>query len=48
MGADRMLLTDSCLLKLIGTANSSSTENEGAGSKAVVVAKSVSTFVARM
>jgi len=46
MGADRMLLTDSCLLKLIGMPNSTSTENEGAGSKAV--AKSVLTFVARM
>jgi len=29
MGADRMLLTDSCLLKLIGMANSTTTEMKG-------------------
>ena len=48
MGANRMILTDCYSLKLIGTANSTSAENEiAAVSKAVTGAKFGSTFVAR-
>ena len=48
IGADRMLLTDCYPLKLIGTANNTSRENETAAvSKAVAGAKFGSAFVAR-